>query len=74
MAPVGWERRKQETAEMVAMPSLGTHSPLAMERLRILAPVAMHLGGPCTADGMTRSGGEVYGHSIKTEAVTDTSF
>jgi hypothetical protein len=30
---------------MAAMLSLGTHLPLAMEPLRILALVAMHLGG-----------------------------
>ena len=45
MSSVGWEHRKQETAEMAAMPSLGTRSPLVMELLRILAPVAMRLGG-----------------------------
>jgi hypothetical protein len=30
---------------MEATPSPGTHSPLAMEPLRILALVAMHLAG-----------------------------
>jgi len=30
---------------MAAMLRLGTHSPLAMEPLRILALVAMHLAG-----------------------------
>jgi hypothetical protein len=30
---------------MAATPSLGTHLPLAMDPLRILAPVAMHPAG-----------------------------
>ena len=74
MASVDREHRKQETAEMAAMPSPGTRSPLVLELLPILAPVAMHLEGLCPADGMTKSGGTVRNHSIKTEAATDASL
>lgn len=44
MHPGVLERCTQETAETAAMPSLGTPTRMVMERLRILALVAMHPG------------------------------
>ena len=44
-APVNLNILKQEMAEMAAMPSRGTPTRMAVERLRILALVATHPGG-----------------------------